>query len=125
MGYNATVVVIVDALHEIENDPAFGRNLAQGIRELDMPRHGERSFVHVAARSHSNAAIVIEKHDADFTALIAVGGNLGSVLQTGYGYRHQQREEQVKLLRAWAGKLGFKLTESEAGDASRKPQEPA
>lgn len=105
MGFNTTVVVINDALTDIENDPDFGKNLVAAIIQAD--RFGGR--VDVPARGHVNAAHVVETHHADQTALVTVGGNLGIEHLTVYGYRHNERDIQVKLLTAFAEKLGFSL----------------
>ncbi|WP_126223324.1 hypothetical protein [Burkholderia ambifaria] len=104
MGYNATVVVMVDALERLEKDPSFGKHLADGIRTM-MTHRPDR--VDVGSGGHANAAHVVEVHHADSTSLVTVGGNLGvSHLQT-YGWRHTEPALQERMLREWADKLGF------------------
>lgn len=76
MGMNTTIVVLNDALSEIENDPDFGRNLVTAICSL---RHGKPQYV--PAGGHCNAAIVIECHHANDNVLVEVGGNTGRVVQ--------------------------------------------
>ena len=79
MGFNTTVVVMNDALAQIEHDPEFGKNLARAIYEVqrgkpvDVPACGERSV-------HCNAATVIESHHADYMVLVEVGRNSGRVV---------------------------------------------
>jgi len=104
MGYNATVVVMVDALDRLEKDPTFGKSLADAIR-LMMTHRPDR--LDVGSGGHANAAHVVEVHHADSTSLVTIGGNLGvSHLQT-YGWRHTEPALQERMLREWADKLGF------------------
>lgn len=110
MGLNATVVVCVDALENIKNDASFGRNLAAAISGVEM--HGEAGQKDVAAGNHANAAMVVEVHHADSTALVTVGGNLGLCHVTSRGWDHHAKSGQEKLLREWAANLGFDLVPS-------------
>lgn len=108
MGYNTTVVVMNDALDQIEKDPQFGRNLAQAIL-----RSGSRQeHVDVPAGSHANAAHVVESHHADLTSVVTVGGNLGICHVTKRGWEHHETEQQIELLKAWAEKLGYRMVKA-------------
>lgn len=78
MGYNATIVVMVDALNEIEHDHDFGQKLADAVLKSAMFKQP----VDVGAGCHVNAATVIEVHHADFDVTVKVGGNYGQVLKT-------------------------------------------
>jgi hypothetical protein len=117
MGYNATVVVMVDALTQIERDPEFGASLSRAIRE-HMSGSSRPGRTDVRAGSHYNAAHVVETHHADSTAVITVGGNLGVQQHYSYGWHHQEQEGREKLLREWAAKLGFDLVRKEAESAA-------
>lgn len=113
MGYNATVVVIVDALDQIRNDPKFGQKLAEAVSsKAANPRADDRMF-DVTAGSHCNAAHVVEVHHADNTALVSVGGNLGIKQLERYGWNHHTEEGQIELLKRWAHKLGFDVVKRE------------
>ncbi len=76
MGYNATVVVLLDRLDEIKKDPKFGEKLANAIlfrashNNPDGPRYNDIPYV-------PGQTQVVEAHHADGTAIIAVGGNVG------------------------------------------------
>jgi len=74
MGWNTVVVVMNDAIHDIENDPAFGRRLAQAIREQMGRRH---TPIDVPAGGHCNAATVICQDHADAVQLVEVHRNYG------------------------------------------------
>lgn len=86
MGYNATVVVLVDALTEIREDPQFGWNLAAAINKVSC----FGGSVDVVAGNHYNAATVIECHHADQDVVVKVGGNYGEVL-TNYPHRSSRK----------------------------------
>ena len=106
MGYNTTVVVLNDALDQIEKDKDFGRNLAQAVRTAAVVPDTRQD---IGAGNHANAAHVVECHHADQTILVTVGGNLGSVRGRTYGWRHDDPQVQYALLRDWADKLGYDL----------------
>lgn len=77
MGWNTTVVVLNDALDQIEKDPLFGKKLAQAIRDL----HDPKGWRDVSAGNHCNAAEVIETHHADYNVLVSIGGNTGKIIK--------------------------------------------
>ena len=109
MGYNTSVIVLNDALHDIENDPEFGKNLAQAVLRSSLHQTGHRMDLDIRAGCHCNAAAVIETHHADQTALIAVGGNYGNCLGTTWGYSHHEKEQQLEVLRRIADQFGYSL----------------
>lgn len=75
MGFNTTVLILNDALNEIETDPDFGKNLVAAIQKAcDGKQH------YVSAGNHCNAATVIESHHASYDRIIKVGGNSGKVM---------------------------------------------
>lgn len=101
MGYNTTIIVLNDALHEIETDTDFGRKLAQAVRGLSVGKRGT-----IGAGCHANAATAIETHHADGIHLIAIGGNTGQDL----GYMGGYRCNEVDLLKSLADKLGYRVS---------------
>ena len=107
MGYNTTIVVMNDAISQIEGDPLFGKKLAQAMREASGA-NGQR--IDIPAGNHANAAHVVECHHADATAVITVGGNLGIAQVHAHGWRHHEKDTQVRLLEQWAEKLGMQVT---------------
>lgn len=104
MGFNATVVLMVDAAADIEQSPTFGRDLVKAV--MDVQR-GKSERQDVQAGCHANAATVVEVHHADSTAVLTVGGNLGICHLEDAGWDHHTEEGQIRLLKAWAKKLGF------------------
>lgn len=79
MGFNTTIVVLNDALSEIETDAQFGRRLAEAIRNV---RPGRLNYVPAHGRHgiHGNAAVVVETHHSSVDVTVVVGGNLGRVV---------------------------------------------
>jgi hypothetical protein len=91
MGFNTTVVVLNDALHQIENDPEFGRNLARAIMRVS----GRGGKMDVPAGNHCNAAEVIESHHADWMVYVRVGGNTGEVVRDNPEPKPKKRKKLV------------------------------
>ncbi len=102
MGFQATVIIHMDALHTIESDPDFGKNLAKAL--LASHRDGPIPFYASSGHSSGSAGSVIEVHHADFTTLVAAGGNTGVVVASGL-----PRETGVNLLRVLASDMGYTI----------------
>lgn len=107
MGFNTTVVVLNDALHDIETDPGFGRKLADAVLE-----GGPGRKVYVSAGNHANAATVISSHHADGMRCFVVGANRGQDL--GYvGSFHSidgdTESGRKAILRNLASNFGFQI----------------
>jgi hypothetical protein len=94
MGLNTTVLVLNDALGQIEKDPEFGKKLAAAIKS-----HGNAQ-VDVHAGYHCVAATVIETHHADMTAVVGVGGNIGLVIDTFDTGNGPERTDLLRKLAA-------------------------
>ncbi len=107
MGYNTTVVILNDALDQLEKDPDFGKKLAAAIRHLAVVPHGQTITVPVG--NHGNPVEVIETHHADLTSVIAVGGNCGTNLGMVLGYQHSKPEDQISILKSLVSQKGYKL----------------
>lgn len=75
MGFNTTVLILNDCLHEIAEDKEFGKKLACAIMQIT-----NRESIDVSAGCCGNAAKVIETHHADYDVYIKVGGNCGEVI---------------------------------------------
>lgn len=74
MGWNSTVVILHDALHQIENDPEFGKKLGQAIRA--------GATGHDYGYGLASRAFIVASYHADQTLTIEVGGNTGRVVPT-------------------------------------------
>lgn len=86
MGFNSVLVILNDRLHYIENDPMFGKKVADAIR---CHGHGEPMYI-------TGQTQVLSVHHSDTLAIIAVGGNTGRVI--GYGHYGQDDGDLIKLL---------------------------
>lgn len=101
MGYNSTLLVLNDALHQIANDTEFGKKVADAISSLSV----QNGPVYISSGGHVNAASAIETHHADGIKLVAIGGNYGQDL----GYAGNYRSTPEEMLRTLADELGYKV----------------
>jgi hypothetical protein len=106
MGYNTTVVVLNDALHEIRSDKEFGAKLYDAALTVNRGKP-----VDVSAGCRCNAATVIESHHADGMHAVLIGGNYGEDLGWvgGYSLDTDNEDHRVTLLRSLADRLGFTI----------------
>jgi hypothetical protein len=101
MGFNSTVLILNDRLHEIAEDPEFGKRISDGITSLNYDP--QKEYI-------TGQTSVIETHHADNTAVIAVGGNHATVLGYTYGtLSHHKEEDQIEILKQLAEKYGYSL----------------
>jgi len=109
MGYNTTVVVLNDALQQIEEDKDFGKNLVAAIKQLRIGGGGDP--ITVGAGNHANPVVVIETHHADSLNAILVGGNTAQDLGYVGGYRLDPKTTEGKeaLLRSLAFSFGYNI----------------
>lgn len=106
MGFNSSVFISNDSLHEIESDPKFGEKLAQAIQR----HYASNTPVYIDTEFRSQVACVMSCSHADNTTVIAVGGNHSTVLGEIYNNgNHSKPEDQIKLLKALAEKMGYRL----------------
>ena len=92
MGLNTTIVILNDALGEIERDPSFGKKLTAAIRKRALTREVET----ISAGAQCNAAMIIETHHSSETALVAVGGNTGNEIFLSYRNLVSDEEELLQ-----------------------------
>lgn len=117
MGFNTSVIVLNDHLHEIRKDADFGKKLADAIGALSLPpelrsrRGGGAWGVDVSSGGCSSAATAIETHHADYDSIVAFGGNSGRIISEAvYPSRAKEDESmEVRYLRALADSLGYNI----------------
>lgn len=85
MGFNATVVILLDQLESIRRDPDFGKKLAQAVIDKANRPNEDHSYI-------TGQVQVVEVHHADNQMVVAVGGNTGQVLGYGGSYRNSPDE---------------------------------
>lgn len=96
MGFNTTIVVLNDCIGDIEKNTNLGKQIADAIRE--------KAINHEPIRA-AQGVTVIETHHADSTVLVAVGGNLGRVVTSVYGYNADDSD----IAKAMVEKTGTKI----------------
>jgi hypothetical protein len=102
MGYNATVVVCLDQLHSIKEDPNFGDGLSQSI--LKVTNRGVQEGPH--------GTVVVEAHHADYLVPVIVGGNYGRVMPGLIGIDSNEHVDatNVRVLKEMAKELGYRVS---------------
>lgn len=114
MGFNTSMIVLNDALGDIERDPEFGRKVSQAVSKLSLPEEYRSAWgVDVSAGCSVNAATVIETHHADSISIVAFGRNEGIVLAK-HLYAYGTESQEIRVLKALADQHGYVL--------HRKPQ---
>ena len=111
MGYNTTVLLLNDAMGEIEKDPAGWWRETKHQAYLFHERERKECGQDYGLGNHANGFEIAQIAHADVTSVIAVGGNYSTLLlaEIGLGYQHTE-EGQVKILKALAEKLGYNVS---------------
>jgi hypothetical protein len=95
MGWQATVIVVCDALEDIRRDPQFGEKLAMAVLRCG---HGlPEGEVGIQAGAYCTAAVAVEKHHADYLVPVLVGNYGGKVIQ-GATADCDERQPEVKQI---------------------------
>ena len=94
MGFNTALVVLNDMLHDIEQDPFFGRKVAEAVRSVHRP--GDKNW--------DNSFTVLPSQHADYNQLVVVGGNM---IQR---FEDIKAEERDALLKRLARNAGYRLS---------------
>jgi hypothetical protein len=106
LGWNATLLILTDALHQIKEDKEFGKKVHDAVLHFGL----KNEPVDINCNGHCNAATVIDHHHADTSSLIAIGGNYGTViLQYCGGYSHHTDQAKLNILEEFARQMGYKI----------------
>ena len=101
MGFNTTVVVCNDFIHDIEQNPGeFAKGLADGIGAYTYKQRP----IYIGF-----GANVIETHHADGNAVVSVGGNCGHVLGHVLGSNREDNETKLSFIKQLAEQHGYRL----------------
>lgn len=104
MGYNTTIVLMNDALHDIANDESFGGKLSSAVKH----HYVKNKPIDVSANSFANAATVLGTEHSSVVIPYLIGGNIGKKVDKIYlSWNDDSKEE--KLLKLLAAKLGYSL----------------
>ena len=68
MGFNTCLVILNDKLHDIEDDPDFGRKVSEAVNSMRIPCD-INGAAKIVACTHSSRSVTVE-----------VGGNTGRVI---------------------------------------------
>lgn len=81
MGHIATVIIYLDELDAIRDDPDFGKNFAAAV--LKKSTNPSENLVTIPVRDQfhsSTVGQVIETHPDDFTVTVKIAGNTGKIV---------------------------------------------
>jgi hypothetical protein len=103
MGFNATVVVCLDQISSIENDPQFGREFSMAV--LDCNGRNRKIY-------GPHGIMVVETHHADHLVPVIVGGNTGTVIPAYVGIDPNETNDStnVRVLKEMARVLGYRVS---------------
>jgi hypothetical protein len=93
MGLNTAAIILNDHLHELQNAPDAGAQIARAIQL----GHRGKGWTNVGVT-------VLPSVHADAVQVVAIGGN--AIRNLGYGH---WRDDDEKLLRKLADDMGFRL----------------
>ena len=106
MGHNTVLYIDNDALEEITRDlPGWWERVKIAIKANATSSHDQ-----IGAGSHWNCTQVVSVAHADFTQVVAVGGNYATCLAVLRGDSHHTEEDKVRIASEWALSLAEPYT---------------
>ena len=104
MGFQSTIIVSNDALHEIGSDPEFGRKVynAVGRQSVNQPSH-------ISCGGHSSAAQAIDSHHADGYRLLVTTNLTGYKLGSNGDWPTDKLPELKTFLNNVLAEYGWKV----------------
>lgn len=102
MGHNATMVINMDLVDQIKNDPKFGEKVYNAALQV----------VRGEPVSIDNVAAMIDCHHADWYQVMIVGNNAAIVPKSGTNWRRGDTDDDVKfrVLKELAEELGYRVS---------------
>lgn len=110
MGWNTTVLLYNDQIHRLE-EPDAGKRILKAVQNLpdrDWAQGKDPSRNH-HMMTNFGFGMAVEHHHADSTAVVHVGGNYAERVHLTFGYRFNDPQMQLRLLREQADLLGYRL----------------
>jgi hypothetical protein len=101
MGYNATIMILMDRIHNIKEDKDSGRKLYDAVTRL----HGSKSPVNI-----DHGAQAIEIHHASYHTGVIIGGNTGFVTEQNEPPYPGAHITELSYLKRLAAHHGYTLT---------------
>lgn len=113
MGYNSGIIILNDALDQIEKNPLqFTQRVVQAIREQGGHLKAGK-VVDIAVGNHGNAAGLFHMAHADEHIAYLIGGNTSRALpdaNTIIPRNRDEKEVDIELLKKMADAAGFRLS---------------
>ncbi len=113
MGYNSGIIILNDALDQIEKNPLqFTQRVVQAIREQGGHLKPGK-IVDIAVGNHGNASGLFHMAHADEHTAYLIGGNTSRPLpeaRTIIPRHRDEKEVDIELLKKMADAAGFRLS---------------
>ena len=105
MGYNTAAIILNDGMDQLKKDPEAGTKIYNGI----LQAHREAQTISLG--NHCNPMMVLPSQHADFTQLVAVGGNYIRPVRNIYNIPYEKDDVifQELVLERLAHELGFNI----------------
>ena len=107
MGYNTALMILNDRLHEIKDDPDFGKKIYDAVVMSRVDKNRQPYLPQVT---------ILPSEHADVAQVVLITAN--SMQTLGFGYWKDSKED---LLRKLACEAGFRLVKKT--QRNRKPSE--
>lgn len=107
MGFQTTITILNDALHDMESDPKGW--VDKTIKQIQS-HSGNQDAQSYGFGGHANGFTIDAMHHADVTSVIAVGGNHSTVLGQFYNQGHHDNDTRLALMKKLAESMGYTLT---------------
>jgi hypothetical protein len=108
MGWNSAVIIMNDALGAIQQDPAFGKNLADAVSYAISKEYVDIPAFYPGGGVHCNAATVVSTQHADSPQVMVVKHNTAWV----YRYKEQLPDHVIEDLKWVLKQHGYDVRRS-------------
>jgi hypothetical protein len=109
MGHDATIVINMDAVDQIQKDPEFGKKVYDACCTIAGSR---RSPVSISSGGYHSAAVAVDCHHADWHQVMIIGGRGAIICNAGTNWQQDETDEDVQLraLKSLADSLGYRVS---------------
>lgn len=113
MGHQATVVMRMDTIHLIKDDPQFGRKLYDAC-----VRHTGQS---TPTSIIGGEGVVVSVHHCDYYQVILSGGGSAVTTKSCVEFQHDENAMKLNALKQFADELGYRVSKKSREKLPYKP----
>lgn len=109
MGYDATIVINMDAVDQIKQDHKFGEKVYEACCQVSA---SGKKQIGISSGCYSSAAVAVDCHHMDWHQVMIIGGRGAIVCNAGTHWKQDETDDdvQIRALKDWADKLGYRLS---------------